>query len=499
MNNWRLKADKIFLESDTWILATAIVVASVVRTNIAEPRGWFGYLQNLLIFGILLGPALVFVTKKAELDKRFNTRGYLSVWAVAFVLWPVLVINLFRQNISPVWPGDEMLEILIFLTLGAIAIELLLGLNQLLQKKWPRYGKLRQFSLEHAILLILSVWAIILSLMATSQLSQFYDAKPIAFNIDPVAVVQELPAFISITLQLFIAFLAGYFFYLVNHRYLIPHILKERGLLIYLISLAGTAVFCYPILGQLLLWLPLSQNVIPLIPSENFNAFDQINASVAFGIMFVSIPIILTIQWFQQNNQIITLEKQRAEAELAMLKQQINPHFFFNTLNSLYALSLKQSRQTPEVIMQLADLMRYAIYKGQNQAVSLREELAYIEDYIQLQQLRQHKDFDVRFETSIDDPEWQMPPLLLIVFVENAFKHGVEPAEGACFLHVDLTSTNKLLTFNCRNSVENADTESGGIGLENLQRRLDLLFPDRHELETSLEENVFAASLRIKK
>ncbi len=178
-------------------------------------------------------------------------------------------------------------------------------------------------------------------------------------------------------------------------------------------------------------------------------------------------------------------------SELDLLKQQLNPHFFFNTLNNLYALSLQQSRQTPESILQLSELMRYVIYKGQEAAVNIREEIKYVEGYMELQQIRLKKPLDLQFTQEISDDAPVIPPMLLIVFVENAFKHGWNPAEDAARLHLHLTCNARQLTFSCENSFEGETTSNTGIGLSNLQKRLALLYPGRHVLKTAVKNHTF--------
>ncbi len=213
--------------------------------------------------------------------------------------------------------------------------------------------------------------------------------------------------------------------------------------------------------------------------------------------MIVSVPVIVAMQWFEQNSQIANLEKEKSATELNLLKQQINPHFFFNTLNNLYALSIVKDKQTPEVIMQLSELMRYVIYKGKEETVLLKEEIKYIEDYIQLQQIRLHKQLDFKFDKAITDEELRIPPLLFITFVENAFKHGIEPAENDCFLHLSLKSDGQQLVFICTNSLEEKNNAPAGIGLQNLKRRMALRFPNQQEIVVEEKDNHFKATLRI--
>jgi LytS/YehU family sensor histidine kinase len=232
-------------------------------------------------------------------------------------------------------------------------------------------------------------------------------------------------------------------------------------------------------------------------PLNNGQIFEDINFWIPFLGMLASIPFILAVEWFKQRSEIDSLEKEKSATELSLLKQQINPHFFFNTLNNLYALSIKKDEATPEVILQLSELMRYVIYKGKEESVKLEEEVKYIEDYVRLQQIRLHKKLDYQFDKTIDDPTLKVPPLLFILLVENAFKHGVEPAEEDCYLKIKLESNEKSLVFTCENSVEENEEEEAGIGLQNLKRRLELRFPNRHDLSITERVNSFLVELKL--
>ncbi|MCF0055119.1 sensor histidine kinase [Dyadobacter sp. CY356] len=191
------------------------------------------------------------------------------------------------------------------------------------------------------------------------------------------------------------------------------------------------------------------------------------------------------------------MEKEKTRTELDLLKLQLNPHFFFNTLNNLYALSLQQSPKTPESILQLSELMRYVIYKGQQPLVRIEEEVRYLTDYLHLQQLRLRKNLDLQFEKNKIESQQTLAPLLLIVLLENAFKHGIEVSEDAAFLRLELSCENERLYFRCENSFEPQPSNESGIGLSNLKRRLLLLYPEKHRLDTFIKNNTFTAVLEL--
>ena len=301
---------------------------------------------------------------------------------------------------------------------------------------------------------------------------------------------------ISYTIQIFIICLIYYCFYSINHYFLIQKVWQKGGVVRYGFSFLLVVLALSPIAAQLIAWLPMVRET-NIHPVNNGKIFEDINFWIPFLGMLASIPFVISLQWYRQRSAIDHLEKEKSATELSLLKQQINPHFFFNTLNNLYALSIKKDKATPEVVLQLSELMRYVIYKGKEDWVKLAEEVKYIEDYINLQQIRLHKKLDYRFEKHIQDEHLTVPPLLFILLIENAFKHGVEPAEEDCFLHMRLETNEKSLSFYCSNSIEELVPNIEGIGLENLRRRLNLRFPGKHEFWTEIKENTFEATLKI--
>ncbi|MEO1261706.1 MAG: histidine kinase, partial [Bacteroidota bacterium] len=303
-------------------------------------------------------------------------------------------------------------------------------------------------------------------------------------------------SFFSFSLQFFILLFVYYIFYWINHYILISKIFKQKGLIFYGFGFAATLFLLFPIAAEIISWLPMVQRH-NVHPSGYELPFSGLHFIIPFFGMLASTPIILVAQWSKQNNEIINLEKEKSNTELRLLKQQINPHFFFNTLNNLYALSLTKDKKTPEVILQLSELMRYVIKKGQEDRVALKEEVKYIEDYIWLQRIRLHKQLDFVFEKEIENEELMIPPLLFINLVENAFKHGIEPAEGNCHLYLHLKTKNNRLFFTCKNSFEEQALSGNGTGLSNLKRRLALRFPQKHELINKKEANVYHAALNL--
>ena len=194
------------------------------------------------------------------------------------------------------------------------------------------------------------------------------------------------------------------------------------------------------------------------------------------------------------------VEYERNKSELALYKAQINPHFLFNTLNTLYGLLITHSDKTEAMLERFINLTKYMYNNANQDYIALAEEAEYISQYIDLQKLRLNKYADVRFKYHMDDESMPVPPMLLITFVENAFKYGVSSNEP-CFIHIQLIQQQDTLYFEVENSVfENDKKNSKRMGIDNCRRRLSLLYPSRHRLEIGrcYDNNTFKVILELK-
>jgi LytS/YehU family sensor histidine kinase len=215
-------------------------------------------------------------------------------------------------------------------------------------------------------------------------------------------------------------------------------------------------------------------------------------------IMLVTTLLNLSYRWFMQLSKIKQIENDRLQLELSVLQNQINPHFFFNTLNNLYALSLEKSDQTPEVILKLSEMMRYTIYDCKEETVAITSEISYLDNFIALQKMRHHNRGQISFEKEITNDRLQIAPMILIVFLENAFKHGFDLLEKDAFLKIKLTVKENILHFYIENNFNKVDEKNEiGIGLENVKRRLSLIYPNTHELQITNSATVFRVDLKL--
>ncbi|WP_350284468.1 sensor histidine kinase [uncultured Croceitalea sp.] len=220
---------------------------------------------------------------------------------------------------------------------------------------------------------------------------------------------------------------------------------------------------------------------------------------VIISLLYFVLLSFLLLRWiFKQIKTIIKLKNEQTKTELQHLKSQVNPHFFFNTLNNLYGLVGKDPEKAQHLILKLSDMMRYSIYKGEQDYVSLEEEVAYLKNYIELHKMRYHKSINIQFTKDIERPEVKIMPLLLIILLENAFKHGVENLREDAFVHINLIAKEREINFTVTNNFDASEvSEEKGIGLKNLKRRLELAYSDRHALSLKKEGAIFKAQLSL--
>jgi len=193
------------------------------------------------------------------------------------------------------------------------------------------------------------------------------------------------------------------------------------------------------------------------------------------------------------------VERARTEAELSYLKAQINPHFLFNTLNSIYSLAIIRSENTPAAVQQLSDMMRYVTTEAHNESVPLKKEIAYVANYVQLQRIRLGDTVKVQFDVDGDAGIRKIAPLVLIPFVENAFKYGVNPEED-CYVIIKVTVNGNKLTMLVRNRivrVDYLDEYKSGHGMSNASQRLNSSYAGRHKLDAKRENDEFKVDLEI--
>ena len=198
----------------------------------------------------------------------------------------------------------------------------------------------------------------------------------------------------------------------------------------------------------------------------------------------------------QDDRHLKELESQRLKTELNYLKAQVNPHFFMNTLNNIHALIDIDGERAKETVIELSRIMRYVLYDADRPTVPLRKEMEFIDNYIRLMRIRYAGEVEIRTLCPADPPDVQVPPLMLITLTENAFKHGMSYREGS-FIDIRLTVEEGVFSYTVENSVAPDAERGSGVGLENLRKRLGLLYGSAGSLETRNAGGRYTAKLKI--
>lgn len=282
-----------------------------------------------------------------------------------------------------------------------------------------------------------------------------------------------------------------------NWYYLIPKYLKARQALKY-IGFTVLSIFIAAPLEIFFMYVCLESDKVRqtqlLLTQKEHILF-------LFLSIIVSTFLRITSQWIIQERDRRILEYKNLQTELSFLKTQINPHFLFNTLNSLYALSLKKSEKSPEMILHLSEIMRYMLYKSNEKYVPLKQEINYINNYLALERIRYGNNIRIAFDYQgqpIND--YSIAPLLFTVLIENSFKHGINKSVQSGFVELLLILDNNTIDFTIQNSKATSYDklyQKGGIGLQNIRRRLELIYPKNHNLSIYDEDDVYIVNLTL--
>lgn len=286
----------------------------------------------------------------------------------------------------------------------------------------------------------------------------------------------------------------------VNAYVLAPRFLLKGRLLRYLVSSLTLILLCIVILGTLQTLfedtrfedVPASQSVMWL---------NIISSTISCGLLVAaSSALVLFKHWISNNQRINELEAATLQSELKFLKSQINPHFLFNMLNNVYVLIKKGRDEATEVLFKLEDLLRYQLNDSSQEKIQLSSDIRFMNDFLNLEKVRRDN-FNYIISKEGDINSVWLPPLLFIPFVENAVKHNTD-GENTSFVHLSFTVQNDRLIFRCENSIpapkeEEEETHTGGLGLKNIRRRLELLYPGRHSLEIIEMKQSYTVNLQL--
>ncbi len=287
----------------------------------------------------------------------------------------------------------------------------------------------------------------------------------------------------------------------VNYFYFLPRLLKGQKIGHYLLTFIPIfllAAFFFLLGKQYLI--------------DGFTYKDEWVYSVRFGLNVYMAAFFVTAfvgllkfveDYFELETRSRELQNRQLTSELRFLKAQVNPHFLFNTLNNLYFLAINKSDQTPEIIAKLSGMMRYMIHESNTEMVPLSKEVEYIENYLDLERLRLNEDVPITFEVNGPIEGVRITPMVLITFLENAFKHGIGNTRGDSWITVNLLIVEDLLQYTVTNSIvaqtDKTVREASGLGLSNVRRRLELSYPepDQYTLEVTEDEERYRVKLTI--
>jgi hypothetical protein len=466
-----------------WVLISPQMLPADVAANTPIPPLWTSALLSVLLYLPLLFAqgwlSVCLQPGDGSAKSGRRTTKLVLLWSAAFLLYPACwwfcsqsSVLAFRFEATD-WLLVSMLSLLYWCHLA----------YQRRQHSGPLTGWSRLWSLDAVLLLLLGLWTLLWTCLMTSH-PPGLAVQPIPVRVDWSRIAAQPGVWLWYLWQFAIMAAAMFGCYWLTRYRLIRRVLARHGLLPFVLLSLLLILCCYAPLAWLLLQLPMNHGVaVPAVPGGSQNPFDWYNFNFMLLQWLLTTPLILAFERQQQDSALAQLRHQQVRTELQLLQQQINPHFLFNTLNNLYALCLLKSDSAPQLVLKLADLLRYVVYQGQQARVTLAQELDYLQHYLDLQQLRVSNKTTVTVEFPADCSAWQqprllLPPLLLIMLLENAYKHGVETSAAPSQIWLSARLKQQTLVFICRNTlpVQTANTTDTGMGLDNLRRRLQLLY-----------------------
>ncbi len=292
-----------------------------------------------------------------------------------------------------------------------------------------------------------------------------------------------------------------------NIYFLMPKYVYTRRYIMYALLMIASLFVMLLVKFNLTYYL-VSTNVMP----EGSGITDSITFNYAMTTMIGELYVVafataikVTVDWLRENSKLHDLEKRQLMTELKFLRSQVSPHFFFNTLNNIYSLTLEKSNKAPEVILKLSGMMRYLLYATRKRKQDLKSEIDCIQNYIDLERIRFNDALQIDVGISGDMENKVIAPMLLVPLIENCFKHGASKNIGSMYISIDVDVTEDLLHFKVSNTIPKKDTasklgtRSGGIGLSNVKKRLELGYdPEDYELSIFEKDNMFHVDLKLK-
>jgi len=489
-----------------WSVFNPVLTPELADWSSLWPQALVQFLQFM---PLLLCQALLSFLQHQTRPKRALSISLRSLWVIGMLAYPGFFLFVDTSG----WLRFGENEWLCALLLSVLYWLHCWHQHRLQQNARSRWQRL--WSLDTVLLLSLLVWTIGFALILVSH-PQGMAEQPIPTRVDLVRLASNPWLFLNYLWQISLLAIVIFGSYWLNRYWLIRHILAQHGLLPFALLSVFFILLSYPLISSMLLLLPMNQVLMPAIPAGSHNPFHWYNFYFMLLQWLMTTPLILAFDRQQQESTLAKIQHQQVRTELQLLQQQINPHFLFNTLNNLYALCLIKSDDAPKLILQLADLLRYVVYQGQQPRVTLQQELDYLQHYLALQQLRVSNKTTLTVDFPPDCSRYQLPPLLLVMLVENAYKHGVENSAAPSWVAITVTIEGRWLQFICRNSLashaERAHQQTllstpkvttsrtdapQGMGMDNLRRRLQLQYANQYVLSSAQDGAEWLALLRL--
>lgn len=281
-----------------------------------------------------------------------------------------------------------------------------------------------------------------------------------------------------------------------NLGFLIPRLAQKGQYLLYVLGLA--ACFGFYVLMKNIHDVYLNDLIHKTSPT--FLRYSFYNFSIAMFYMAFSLALELSKQWYFQREKLRQMELEKVNTELEYLKSQINPHFLFNSINTIYFQIDKHNSPAREALSRFSDMLRYQLYECNGKEIPIEREIAYLSNYVELQRMRRDDNYQIEFVKEESVRNFTIAPLLMIAFVENAFKYVSHHSDKANVIRIYLNYVDGVFQFDVTNTRDKTSVqpEHGGIGLKNVQRRLALIYNGKHDLNVRESEEQFSVQLRLK-
>lgn len=496
----KMNTSKVFpAKLQNWLvqlfpLIAAILLAALWRQQGGGGRTLAGFVQHVVMLALVSLPFLM-----AHLSAlRVRLILALPIWLAGFALYPVAIHSLVAPDIYigslPTVPESVIaaaFSAAALLTGRRAGYRLRAGGMAALMRRMP-------VTLDGSVIALLAVWA----LATTSLFASTADAvhnQPLTVWFDPWRIAAHPGEAAAFLLQFMGVALLLYGLYWGCRYVLVRRVLSRQGWIYFALASLSYWIVATPLMGSLILLLPVNLSDWSILPSENHDPFDPVNYGFTFIVLVIIMPIVLASERLLAEQRDVSGRHARVRTELDLLQQQINPHFLFNSLNAVYALCLQDRAASADAVLKLSELLHYTVYEGRREQVRLDEEVAYLRNYLDLQLLRLGDRCELRCDWPVSTESFTIPPLLLIMLVENAFKHGIEPADGAGRISIEMGLSGSTMCFVCENSlgsgpVGGLDT---GFGLDNLRRRLELLYGHGYRLKSGHNGTLWRAELEL--